>query len=73
MHRPSMNDILKGSESYYSLVLAVAKRARNIAVEAEEKDEILIEKPVQLAVEEFACGKCKLIESEQVTNDGIKM
>lgn len=66
MHRPSINEILKKDESYYSFVVAVAKRAREIAIEAEESGEVLIEKPVQLAVEQFADGTYKLIESENI-------
>ena len=34
MLRPAMNDILKDGQSYYSFVLAVAKRARDIAIDA---------------------------------------
>lgn len=66
MHRPSLNEILKGKESYYSLVVAVAKRARTISDEAEHSGEILIEKPVQLAVEDFASGRFKLIEQANI-------
>lgn len=66
MHRPAMSEILKENESYYSLVIAVAKRAREIAIKAEETGEILIEKPVQLAVEDFARGDYKLIETEGI-------
>ena len=33
MHRPSVSDLLKNGESYYSLVVAVAKRAREITDE----------------------------------------
>lgn len=66
MHRPSINEILKKGESYYSLVTAVAKRAREIAIEAEESGTILIEKPVQLAVEEFADGIYTLVETENI-------
>lgn len=62
MHRPSISEILKQGESYYSLVVAVAKRAREIAMEAEEKGEVLSEKPVQLAVKQFASGEYKLVE-----------
>ncbi len=64
MHRPASTDILKNGESYYSLVIGVAKRARQIAAECEEKGEPIVEKPVQLAVEEFADGKYKLLEQE---------
>ncbi len=65
MHRPSATEMLKNNESYYSLVVGVAKRARQIAEEAEEKGELLSEKPVQLAVEEFEQGRFKIIEEEE--------
>lgn len=64
MHRPASSDILKHGESYYSLVIAVAKRARIIAEEAEQENKELLEKPVKMAVEEFASGKYSLIESK---------
>lgn len=66
MHRPSLNEILKSGESYYSLVVAVAKRARDIAIEAEESGDILVQKPVQLAVEDFAYGSYRLIETANI-------
>lgn len=70
MHRPASTEILKGGESYYSLVMAVAKRARDIAEDAEAQGKELLEKPVQLAVEEFAKGKYKLIEQDKGGKDG---
>lgn len=66
MHRPSLNEILKEKESYYSLVIAVAKRARDIAEDAETNGDILIEKPVQLAVEDFASGRYHLVEQANI-------
>ena len=66
MHRPAMNELLKQGESYYSLVIAVAKRARDIADEAEEEGEIIIEKPVKLAIDDFSSGTCKLIEKNDI-------
>ena len=65
MHRPSATEMLKENESYYSLVVGVAKRARQIAEEAEEKGEILSEKPVQLAVQELAQGQFKIKEASE--------
>ncbi|MBR1393286.1 MAG: DNA-directed RNA polymerase subunit omega [Ruminococcus sp.] len=68
MLRPAVVQILKNNESYYSLVLAVAKRARQItdeALENKDKDKdkyILNEKPVKTAVDEFASGEYKIIE-----------
>ena len=66
MHRPSVPELLKPGQSYYSLVVAVAKRAREIAQQADDKHEILLEKPVQPAVEDFAKGRYKLIESDEI-------
>lgn len=40
-YRPAVTDILKKGESYYSLVVAVAKRAREIAEEAEKRNDPL--------------------------------
>ena len=51
--------------SYYSLVVAVAKRAREIAAEAERKGEILLEKPVDLAVKEYIQGAFKIVEPKE--------
>ncbi|MCD8096094.1 MAG: DNA-directed RNA polymerase subunit omega [Ruminococcus sp.] len=62
MLRPAAVQILKNDESYYSLVIAVAKRAREITSDAFEKKKILDERPVKTAVDEFAAGEYKLIE-----------
>ena len=53
MSRPSVDDMLSGKQSRYSLVIAVAKRAREIAQTAEDNGEILTEKPVNMALKEF--------------------
>ncbi len=66
LQKPAVSEILKNNESYYSLVVGVAKRAREIASEAELNGEILVEKPVQIAVEEFARGEYKLVESQDI-------
>ncbi len=60
------NDIeeLKGENSRYAMVIGVAKRARRIAEEAEENKEILIEKPVSLAIADFRNGDCSVIAGE---------
>lgn len=66
MHRPSVPELLKPGQSYYSLVVAVAKRAREIAQQADDSGEILLEKPVKLAVDDFAKGRYKLVESDDI-------
>lgn len=66
MLRPSMNSIIKPDDNYYAFVVAVAKRARDIAVEQEEDHAINEEKPVQKSVEEFAAGKYKVGAAPQI-------
>lgn len=65
MLRPSMNQLISKNESCYSLVVGVAKRAREIADDLVEKNEILKEKPVKTAVEELAAGKYKIVEESK--------
>ena len=61
MLKPSMSEILDNrTEEYYTFVVAVAKRAREIADLAEQDDIIFDEKPVKIAVEEFADGIIRL-------------
>lgn len=66
MLKPSSNIIKTEHKSYYSVVIAVAKRARQIAQEAEASERILIEKPVDLAVEDFVNDKYKIIEPDAI-------
>lgn len=60
MLRPSMTQILKPGESYYEFVVAVARKAREIANDAEADGVCLEEKPVTMAVQLFASGEEKL-------------
>lgn len=63
MLRPSVNQIISKNESCYSLVIAVAKRAREISDELYKSEQTLEEKPVKTAVEEIASGKCKIVNT----------
>lgn len=62
MLRPTIGQIATKGESYYSVVIAVAKRAREIAEELYESGQILEQKPVKTAVEEFAARKYFIVE-----------
>ena len=53
MLKPSENIITVPHKSTYSLVIAVAKRARQIAQKAEDEGLILTDKPVDMAVQDF--------------------
>ncbi len=63
---PNLTKVLANHLSRYSLVIATAKRAREITEEAEENGEILTEKPVSLALDEIVQGKIKVVEPEEI-------
>ena len=63
MLRPAVNQIISKIESCYSLVIAGAKRAREISEELYKNGETLEEKPVKTAVEELASGKSKIVST----------
>ena len=54
MLNPSIGKLINVYESRYQLVLDVAKYARHISEQAEEKGEILVEKPVNIALNKLA-------------------
>lgn len=66
MLRPSMNQIATHGESYYSVVIGVAKRAREIADDLAQNNQTLEEKPVKTAVDEFAARKFSIVEDPSV-------
>ena len=68
MFNPDLRQILTNHLSRYSLVTATAKRAREISDEALENDEIMIEKPVSLALDEILEGKYIVVEPEEIRN-----
>lgn len=65
MLRPAITQIITKNESCYSLVIGVAKRARQIADEIYAGGKTLEEKPVKTAVNEFASGKYKIVECHE--------
>ena len=62
MLRPALTQMITKNESCYSLVIGVAKRAREIADELYRNEQALEEKPVKTAVDEFARGEYKIVE-----------
>ena len=61
MLKPTDIEELKGKNSRYAVVIGVAKRAREISETAQENGEILIEKTVSMAINDFKDGNCKLL------------
>ena len=66
MLKPSANIIHTPHMNQYSLVIAVAKRARHISEKAENEGVKLIDKPVDLAVQDFVEDKYSIIEPEDL-------
>lgn len=63
---PSVGELIEGEKKCrYSLVVAVAKRARDIAHQAEADGEKLEEKAITLAIESFASGDADFHESDK--------
>lgn len=53
MLKPIIDSAVEEVSSRYALVIGIAKRAREIVEDAEKNNDILIEKPVSIALEEF--------------------
>ncbi len=69
MLRPTDIEKLKGKNSRYAVVVGVAKRAREIAEEAEKSGAILTEKPVSLAIADIRDGDYRLIVHDETKDD----
>ena len=65
MIKPSVDDMLKGKESRYALVMAVSKRAREIADKMDRNKEQIVENPVNLAIKDFKEHKYEILEPER--------
>ena len=65
---PPMSELLTHIDSRYLLVNVVARRARQIALEAKEFDIPLTEKPVTLALDEILDGKYVIVEPDEIKN-----
>lgn len=68
MLNPDLRDLLKNNTSRYSLVTAVAKRAREISETPELNEKCGTEKPVTYALDEFLSGKLEISEPEEIRN-----
>ncbi len=60
MVKPSVSELLTKANNRYELVIATARRARQIAEDKDNKDE-KEESPVTIAANEIAEGKVEII------------
>ena len=68
MLNPDLRTLLKDKTSRYSLVTAVAKRARQITETPELRERCGTEKPVSYALDEFLAGDLSIKEPEEIRN-----
>ncbi len=57
MLNPAIGKLINNYKNRYELVLDISKRARKISEKAEKEQEIIIEKPVTLAMNQLAKEK----------------
>lgn len=72
MVKPTVAELLTKANNRYELVIATARRARQIASGAEPKTEVKEESPVTLAANEIAEGKVSIVEEPEDENDDIE-
>lgn len=54
MLNPAIGKLINNCDNRYKLVNQIAEKARNIADEAEQKGEVIIDKPVTIAINQMA-------------------
>lgn len=64
----TIDDIFEMSDSRYSLVNAISKKAREIADEAESNNDVLYRKPVNMVIDRLLDGRATIehIEPEEI-------
>jgi len=68
MFNPDLSELLKDKTSRYSLVSAVAKRARELSEDKVMSEIVGTEKTVSYALEEFLDGELLIVEPEEIRN-----
>lgn len=66
MFNPDLKELLKDCNSRYSLVVGVAKRARQIRQEAIDNEEPIDVKTVSVAMDEILDGKYVIEEPDEL-------
>lgn len=70
MLKPEINQLLNECDSAYSLVIAVAKRSRDLSNEQLEGNGELYDKPLNVAIDEFGAHKLRIVDHiENAPND----
>lgn len=62
MENRDIQSVIEKNDSIFSLVIAVAKRSRDIAEKAQEDRVELVDKPVNIAIQEIIREKIRVVE-----------
>lgn len=54
MLNPAIGELIELENNRYQLVMKIAKEARTISEDAQKNEEIIVEKPVSLAINKLA-------------------
>lgn len=57
MLNKNIGKLIENYENRYALVMDIASCAREISSEAQEQEQILLEKPVSIAIDKLAANK----------------
>ena len=69
--KPSVTELLTKANNRYELVIATARRARQIAAGDEPMTDVKEESPVTLAANEIEEGKVKIEEDKENENEEV--
>lgn len=67
----TIDDIFDMSDSRYSLVNAISRKAREIADDAESNSDVLYQKPVNMVIDRLLDGRATILHIEDVKEDDV--
>ena len=67
----TIDDIFNMSDSRYSLVNAISRKAREIADEAENNNDVLYRKPVNMVIDRLLDGRATIEHIEEIEADNL--
>lgn len=67
----TIDDIFEMSDSRYSLVNAISRKAREIADEAESNKDVLYRKPVNMVIDRLLDGRATIMHIDDVEEDEL--
>ncbi len=69
MLKPEIGQLLEECSSPYSIVIAVAKRSRDLAEKAQEEGIELYDKPLNVAIDEFGSHRAMPVSGDMLLSE----